>query len=61
MARDLDDSAELTTEMPLDRNAGNDDGDVQISTLEIAADQDDETVEMENKTGRIDQRKAKAS
>ncbi|MEX2259876.1 MAG: hypothetical protein WD672_14330 [Woeseia sp.] len=61
MARDLDESAELTAEMPVDRKAGNDDGDTEISTLEIAADQDDETVEMENKTGRRDQRKAKAS
>ncbi len=61
MARDLDESAELTTEMPLDRKAGNDDGDAEFSTLELAADQDDETVEMENKTSRRNQRKAKAS
>ncbi|MEX1265962.1 MAG: hypothetical protein WEA08_03505, partial [Woeseia sp.] len=52
MARDLDESAELTAEMPVDRKAGNDDGDTEISTLELATDQDDETVEMENKTGR---------
>jgi len=59
MARDLDDSAELTAEIPLDRKGGNDNA--GISTLEIAAEQDDETVEMESNSSRIGQRKAKAS
>jgi hypothetical protein len=61
MAHDLEGTAEISTEMPTDSRAENDDlADTDV-TLEIVADRNDKTVEMEttSRSGRV--RKSKAS